>query len=262
MAEGGARRCSRQGDPVAGDGQPQPQRLTSRPGSTSPADRDRGRPGAGRRWCSAFLFDRPEENRAMQNPGSGAARDDPELRGRDPRLPFADRLARSGLDVADALFGDSGVLVLELNAAGRDPATNRAPISVRLIPLIEDLSLEATDGTLLRRSRPALFRGLGRRPRGGGPLGGRPRRAPASPNPSGGDPYTLFPPVPVPGGGLRGADLARVHVHLLGPRHRRFRPSGPGLDQPPQALSGQQRQGRHRHLFGAAVPVQRRHERR
>jgi hypothetical protein len=64
---------------------------------------------------------------------------------------------------------------------------------VRLIPLIEDLSLEATDGTLLRRSRPALFRGLGRRPRGGD------RWGPASagtgnPNPSGADPYTLFPP--------------------------------------------------------------------
>jgi hypothetical protein len=64
---------------------------------------------------------------------------------------------------------------------------------VRLIPLIEDLSLEATDGTLLRRSRPALFRGLGRRPRGGDRWG-QASAGSGNPNPSGGDPYTLFPP--------------------------------------------------------------------
>src|SRR5262245_15542321 len=91
------------------------------------------------------------------------------------------------------MFGDSGELLLELNAAQRDPAPNEPPVGGRQLPLIEDLSLEATDGTLLRRSRPALFRGLGRRPRGGD------RWGPASagtgnPNPSGADPYTLFPP--------------------------------------------------------------------
>ena len=36
-----------------------------------------------------------------------------------------------------------------------------------MIPLIDDLSIQATDGTLIRRSRPALFQGLGRRPLGG-----------------------------------------------------------------------------------------------
>jgi hypothetical protein len=61
------------------------------------------------------------------------------------------------------------------------------------VPVIEELSLEATDGTLLRRSRPALFRGLGRRPRGGDRWG-QASAGSGNPEPSGGDPYTLFPP--------------------------------------------------------------------
>ena len=39
--------------------------------------------------ASAYLFDRPEENRAMRIP-AGAARDDPQLRDRHARLPLAD----------------------------------------------------------------------------------------------------------------------------------------------------------------------------
>ncbi len=41
------------------------------------------------------------------------------------------------------------------------------PVSVQLIPVIGELALEAKDGILLRRSSPALFEGLARRPRGG-----------------------------------------------------------------------------------------------
>jgi hypothetical protein len=96
-----------------------------------------------------------------------------------------------GQSSPDALFGDSGVMLLEIG----DPAAGStvAPVGVRLIPVIEDLALEATDGTLLRRSRPALFRGLGRRPRGGDRWG-RASAGSGNPDPSGGDPYTLFPP--------------------------------------------------------------------
>lgn len=140
--------------------------------------------------ASAYLFDRPEENRVMRIP-AGAAETIPSYG--VGSLGYRSQVSGAvGLEVADSLFGDAGLLTLEVDAAGRDPATNRAPVSARLIPLIEDLSLEATDGTLLRRSRPALFRGLGRRPRGGDRWG----QASASgiPNPSGGDPYTLFPP--------------------------------------------------------------------
>jgi hypothetical protein len=141
--------------------------------------------------ASAYLFDRPEENRAMRIP-AGAAQTIPSFG--TGTLGYRSQISGAvGLEVADSLFGDSGVMVLEVDVAKRDPATNVAPVGVRLIPTIEDLSLEATDGTLLRRSRPALFRGLGRRPRGGDRWG-QASAGSGNPDPSGGDPYTLFPP--------------------------------------------------------------------
>ncbi len=141
--------------------------------------------------ASAYLFDRPEENRVIQIPAGGAETIPSFGVG---SLGYRSQIAGAvGLETADALFGDSGILVLEVGASQRDPASNRAPVGVRLVPLIEDLSLEATDGTLLRRSRPALFRGLGRRPRGGDRWG-QASAGSGNPNPSGGDPYTLFPP--------------------------------------------------------------------
>lgn len=68
-------------------------------------------------------------------------------------------------DLAD--FTASGFLVGEIDVARRDAATNQAPVTARLIPNIAELALDATDGTLLRRSEPALFEALARRPRGG-----------------------------------------------------------------------------------------------
>jgi hypothetical protein len=141
--------------------------------------------------ASAYVYDRPEENRFSRIPGASSKTIPSFGTGTlGYRSPIAGAV---GIDGADSLFGDSGVLLLELHAAQRDPATNRAPVSVRLVPVIEDLSLEATDGTLLRRSRPALFRGLGRRPRGGDRWG-RAAAGSGNPDPSGGDPYTSFPP--------------------------------------------------------------------
>ncbi|MET0306824.1 MAG: hypothetical protein ABW196_11460 [Solirubrobacterales bacterium] len=141
--------------------------------------------------ASAYLFDRPEENRAIRIP-AGAAETIPSFG--IGTLGYRSEISGAvGLNAPDALFGDSGVLLLEIG----DPlaGSNVAPVGVRLIPVIEDLSLEATDGTLLRRSRPALFRGLGRRPRGGDRWG-RAAAGSGNPSPSGGDPYTLFPPEP------------------------------------------------------------------
>lgn len=141
--------------------------------------------------ASAYVFDRPEENRALRIP-SGGGQTIPEF-GTGTlgyRSPISGVL---GLNVPDSLFGDSGYLLLEVDVAKRDAASNRAPVAARLIPVIEDLALEATDGTLLRRSRPALFRGLGRRPRGGDRWG-RVAAGDGNPNPPGGDPYTAFPP--------------------------------------------------------------------
>lgn len=141
--------------------------------------------------ASAYLFDRPEENRPMRIP-AGATDTIPSwgVGTLGYRSPISGAV---GVEAPDALFGDGGTLILELDAAQRDPSTNRAPVTARLIPVLSDLSLEGIDGTLIKRSRPALFRGLGRRPFGGDRWG-RPSAGSGNPDPSGGDPYTAFPP--------------------------------------------------------------------
>ncbi len=142
--------------------------------------------------ASAYLYDRPEENRISRIP-AGAATTIPAF-GTGTlgyRSPIADS---ASVGLPDALFGDGGFLLLEVVASARDPQTGRAPVTARLIPVIERLSIQALDGTLLRRSRPALFQGLGRRPIGGdrwGQVAGD-----GVPSPAGADPYTAFPSDP------------------------------------------------------------------
>jgi len=143
--------------------------------------------------ASAYFFDRPEENRVSSVPAGGGttipAFGTGTLGYRSP-TPNAASIGRP-----DALFGGSAFLLAEIDVARRDPATNRAPVSVRTIPVLEDLSLLALDGTLLRRSRPSLFQGIGRRPVAGdrwGPVGG----GDGVPSPAGSDPYLAFPPEP------------------------------------------------------------------
>jgi hypothetical protein len=84
-------------------------------------------------------------------------------------------------------LGASGFLLAEVNTAAgaRDP-NNVAPVTVRLIPNIGELGLEATDGTLLRRSAVAQFAGLARRPRAG-------NRSPNQQDEPETDPYTPIP---------------------------------------------------------------------
>ncbi|MBA3809788.1 MAG: hypothetical protein H0X28_15555, partial [Solirubrobacterales bacterium] len=107
--------------------------------------------------ASAYFFDAPEHNIHESLPGStipafGSG-----------TLGYVDFNAeRSG-----AFTGASGFLLGEVDFAHRDPTSNIAPVSVRLIPNIAELALEAQDGTLLRRSATALFAGLARRPRAG-----------------------------------------------------------------------------------------------
>lgn len=64
-------------------------------------------------------------------------------------------------------LGASGFLLAQVNVAARNPHTNRAPVDVQLIPNVGELAIEAKSGTLLRRSQPALFDALARRPRAG-----------------------------------------------------------------------------------------------
>ncbi len=141
--------------------------------------------------ASAYLYERPEESRAGQIPVGGSVT--------IPEFGTGALGYRSAISDSftpgqpDALFGTTGYLLLSVNVTQRNPATNVAPVSARLIPLVQSLSLDPVDGTLLRRSAPALFQGLGRRPIAGdrwGPVSA----SDGNPNPSGADPYSQFPP--------------------------------------------------------------------
>lgn len=57
----------------------------------------------------------------------------------------------------------SGFLLLSVKTQSRN-AIDAAPVTVRLVPSIGSLAIDALDGTLLRRSHTALFEALARRP--------------------------------------------------------------------------------------------------
>jgi hypothetical protein len=65
--------------------------------------------------------------------------------------------------LADSL-GSSAMLVISVQTAHRNASTNVAPVTATAIPNISELAIDATNGTLLRRSEVALFDGLARRP--------------------------------------------------------------------------------------------------
>ena len=141
--------------------------------------------------ASAYLYERPEESRTSQIP-SGGSTTIPEYGtgALGYRSPISDSFTPGQ---PDALFGTTGYLLVSVNVAARNPATNVAPTSARLIPLVQSLSLDPVDGTLLRRSAPALFQGLGRRPVAGDRWGAVSASS-GNPNPPGADPYSQFPP--------------------------------------------------------------------
>jgi hypothetical protein len=141
--------------------------------------------------ASAYLYERPEESRTSQIP-SGAVSTIPEYG--TGTLGYRSSISDSFTPgQPDALFGTTGYLLVSVNVAARNPATNVAPSSARLIPLVQSLSLDPVDGTLLRRSAPALFQGLGRRPIAGDRWGAVSASS-GNPNPPGADPYSQFPP--------------------------------------------------------------------
>ena len=141
--------------------------------------------------ASAYLYDRPEEQRTSRVP-AGAATTIPEYG--TGTLGYRSPLQQTTqVGQPDSLFGQTGYLIVSVDTHNRDPATNVAPVTATLQPLLQDLSLQAVDGSLLRRSHPALFQALGRRPIAGDRWG--PTSAgDATPNPPGADPYTTFPP--------------------------------------------------------------------
>ena len=143
-----------------------------------------GPPPSGEQWgASAYFFDFPQQNRSYSLISGG--RSIPAFG--TGTLGYVDPPKQRETD----FVGASGFLIAAVNVAARNAASNVAPVSVRLIPNVGSLALDATDGTLLRRSRPALFEALARRPLAGGEC-----RGPAAPvgcevqNP---DPYIQIP---------------------------------------------------------------------
>jgi hypothetical protein len=130
-----------------------------------------GHPGAGEvvrvlieGQASAYFFDSPEENikeplsyggESIEAFGSGT-------------LGYVNYQAES----SGEFLGASGFLLAHVSSLARTDnskkeVTNRAAVTVELIPNIGELAMEAQGGTLLRRSQAARFAALARRPRAG-----------------------------------------------------------------------------------------------
>jgi hypothetical protein len=131
--------------------------------------------------ASAYLFDSPGENR-VERIGSGA--------GSIPAYGSGTLGYVPPPVTPEEFLGASGFLTVSVNTAAYDSATNRAPVTATLIPNIAQLGVDATDGTLLRRSSVSLFDGLARRPAGGLELSGGPGSTSATIAP---DPYVPIP---------------------------------------------------------------------
>jgi hypothetical protein len=118
---------------------------------------------SGTTGASAYFFYFPEENRVYQLTAGGHS------------IPSYGTGTLGYLDPQHAqetdFVGASGFLLASVDVGGTD-ADNVAPVHVRLIPDIGGLALDATDGTLLRRSHVALFNALARRPLAGMECGG------------------------------------------------------------------------------------------
>jgi hypothetical protein len=143
-----------------------------------------GPPPSGEQWgASAYFFDFPEQNRKYSLTSGG--RSIPAFG--TGTLGYVNPPKKRETD----FVGASGFLIAAVNVAARNAATNVAPVGVRLIPNIGSLALDATDGTLLRRSRPALFEALARRPLGGGECSGN--AAPQGCEVMNPDPYIQIP---------------------------------------------------------------------
>ena len=109
--------------------------------------------------ASAYFYDSPEEN--VQRPLHWGAEEVPTFG--SGTLGYEEISTQQRGD----FHGASGILLAQVHASARKPGSNRVPVNVRLTPVIGELALEAKDGILLRRSEPALFEALARRPRAG-----------------------------------------------------------------------------------------------
>ena len=109
--------------------------------------------------AAAYFFDSPEQN--VKETLTGAA-SSTEAFG-SGTLGYVNVL---GEEKGGGFIGQSGFLLAEISNSERDKY-GRYARTVRLVPDVEELALEAQQGTLLRRSQVASFAGLARRPRAG-----------------------------------------------------------------------------------------------
>jgi hypothetical protein len=109
--------------------------------------------------ASAYFYDAPEANERQT------------LQLGSEQIPAYGTGTLGYVNAENELRGDfhgaSGILLGQVEFATYDTTTNLAKVSARLIPVIGELAMEARDGILLRRSFPASFAGLARRPRAG-----------------------------------------------------------------------------------------------
>jgi len=102
--------------------------------------------------AAAYFFDAPEQNIRTELSASGKS------------IPAFGSGTLGYVNFARQeepdFIGASGFLLAEVNR-------RTGSVAVKLIPNIGELAMEAQDGTLLRRSEPALFSALARRPRSG-----------------------------------------------------------------------------------------------
>ncbi len=112
--------------------------------------------------ASAYFYDSPEENVKLQLRAGGGS------------IPAYGSGTLGYVNYQGELGGEflgaGGFLLVQIDVAAREAATNRVPeadLGVRLIPNIGELALEAKSGTVLPRSKVAEFAGLARRPRAG-----------------------------------------------------------------------------------------------
>lgn len=130
--------------------------------------------------ASAYFFESPASNTQYQIP-TGAADTIPSY--------GTGSLSIDAWTNARNQFAESGYLLASIDPTQVDPATDRVPVTVRLIPNIGELSIDAEDGTFLQRSQVALFEALARRPLAGTGLS-------ATGEAVGPDPYIAIPSVP------------------------------------------------------------------
>jgi hypothetical protein len=115
-----------------------------------------------RQHASAYFFDSPEKDvKGELTVATGAGTVEVPTYG-SGTLGYINANEQAQSD----FIGASGFLLAEIGKLSS--VTKLAPVHVTLIPDIGELAMEAEQGTLLRRSQPARFDALARRPRAGG----------------------------------------------------------------------------------------------